>query len=53
MCAWCWGAQVNWPVLWTPRRRRGFLRVAGYVLLIVTIAFPVGIFTGDQALLPA
>ena len=39
-------AQVNWAVLWTTRRKRAMLRLVGYIVLIVTIAFPVGIFTG-------
>ena len=38
--------QVNWPQLWTPRHKRYCYRIAGYLLLIITIAFPVGIFTG-------
>ena len=39
-------AQVNWPVLWTPKRMRAGLRVVGCIVLAITIAFPVGIFTG-------
>ena len=42
--------QVNWPQLWTPRRKRYMYRIAGYLLLIVTIAFPVGIFTGASSI---
>lgn len=41
--------QVNWPQLWTPRHKRYCYRIAGYLLLIITIAFPVGIFTGASS----
>ncbi len=44
--------QVNWQMLWVRRKKRFGLRILGYLLLTVTILFPVGIFSGESALIP-
>jgi hypothetical protein len=38
--------QVNWQMLWVTRKKRFALRVAGWLVLGITILFPVGLLTG-------